>query len=223
MLVDLNLKGKKVIIIGGGTEGVRKLRGLEYQNCEIIVITNRPNKLIKRLHNEGRISLRKERVKDTSFLDEYKHPFLVLACTNDKLLNCAIAEESRSRGALSYAVDDPAVSDFSYASILNVEGVLQIGVSTSGRSPIVARKIRIKAERVLKRLITKSDIENIHLQEAARKMIRTRIPTVIERKEFLYSVINNAAIQKLIKEDRIDDARQQLITLIDSWEGKTGN
>jgi len=54
-------------------------------------------------------------------------------------------------------------------------------------------------------------------------MIRTRIPTVTERKEFLYSVINNAAIQKLIKEDRIDDARQQLITLIDSWEGKTGN
>ncbi len=51
-------------------------------------------------------------------------------------------------------------------------------------------------------------------------MIRTRIPTVNERKQFLYSIINNATIQKLIKEDRIDDARQELVALINSWEGK---
>jgi len=122
-------------------------------------------------------------------------------------------------GALSYAVDDPSVSDFSYASIINIEGILQIAISTSGRSPIVARRFRIKAERVLKRLIRRSDIENIRLQEVARKMIRTRIPTVNERKQFLYSIISNNTIQKLIKEDRIDDARQELVALIDSWEG----
>lgn len=123
-------------------------------------------------------------------------------------------------GALSYAVDDPSVSNFSYASIINVEGILQIAISTSGRSPIVARRFRIKAERVIRRLISKSDIENIRLQEVARRMIRKRIPTVTERKEFLYSIINNATIQKLIKEDKIDDARQELVALINSWEGK---
>ena len=124
-------------------------------------------------------------------------------------------------GALSYAVDDPSVSNFSYASIINVEGILQIAISTSGRSPIVARRFRIKAERVIRRLISKSDIENIRLQEVARRMIRKRIPTVTERKEFLYSIINNATIQKLINEDKIDDARQELVALINSWEGKS--
>ena len=72
-------------------------------------------------------------------------------------------------GALSYAVDDPSVSDFSYASIINVEGILQIAISTSGRSPIVARRFRIKAERVLRRLISKSDIENVQLQRSREK------------------------------------------------------
>lgn len=222
MLVDLNLRGKQVIIIGGGTEGIRKLRGLEDQNCEIILITNRLNKKIRDLQNKGKLFLRKEHVKDTNFLRDYKKPFLVLACTNNKHLNRVIAREAGLAGALSYAVDDPSVSDFSYASIINVEGILQIAISTSGRSPIVARRFRIKAERVLRRLISKSDIENVRLQEAARRMIRTKISTVSERKEFLYSIINNATIQKLIEEDRIDDARQELVALINSWEGKRG-
>jgi precorrin-2 dehydrogenase/sirohydrochlorin ferrochelatase len=220
LLVDLNLNGKQVIIIGGGTEGLRKLRGLQDQNCEIVLITNRLNKMIKGLLDMGKLSIRKEHVKDSSFLRDYENPFLVLACTNNKHLNRVIAKEASLKGALSYAVDDPSVSDLSYASIINVEGILQIAISTSGRSPIVARRFRIKAERVLRRLISKSDIENIRLQEAARRMIRTRIPTVSERKEFLYSIINNATIQKLIKEDRIDDARQELVALINSWEGK---
>jgi precorrin-2 dehydrogenase / sirohydrochlorin ferrochelatase len=220
LLVDLNLNGKQVIIIGGGTEGLRKLRGLEDQNCEIILITNRLNKIIRGLQDKGKISLRKEHVKDTSFLKDYENPFLILACTNNKHLNRAIAKEASRMGALSYAVDDPSVSNFSYASIINVEGILQIAISTSGRSPIVARRFRIKAERVIRRLISKSDIENIRLQDVARRMIRKRIPTVTERKEFLYSIINNATIQKLIKEDKIDDARQELVALINSWEGK---
>jgi precorrin-2 dehydrogenase len=220
LLIDLNLNGKQVIIVGGGTEGIRKLRGLEDQNCEIILITNRLNKVVKGLQDRGKLSLRKELVKDTNFLKGYKDAFLVLACTNNKHLNRKIAQEASLMGALSYAVDDPSVSDFSYASIINVEGILQIAISTSGRSPIVARRFRIKAERVLRRLISKSDIENIRLQEAARRMIRTKIPSVNERKAFLYSVINNATIQKLIKEDRIDDARHELAALINSWDGK---
>ena len=199
---------------------MRKLKGLEDQNCEIVLITNRLNKVIRSLRDKGKLSLRKEHVEDATFLKDYKNPFMVLACTNNKSLNRVIAKEATLMGALSYAVDDPSVSDFSYASIINVEGILQIAISTAGRSPIVARKFRIKAERVLRRLVSKSDIENIRLQETARKMIRTRIPTVKERKNFLYSIINNDTIQKLIKEDRIEDARHELVALINSWEEK---
>ena len=100
MLVDLNLNGKQVIIVGGGTEGLRKLRGLEDQSCEIILITNRLNKIIKGLQDKGRLSLRKEHVKDAGFLKDYENPFLVLACTNNKHLNREIVREARLNGGV---------------------------------------------------------------------------------------------------------------------------
>ncbi|MGI0035833.1 MAG: NAD(P)-dependent oxidoreductase, partial [Nitrososphaera sp.] len=34
MIVDLNLKGKHAVVIGGGTEGVRKVKGLLGQGCK---------------------------------------------------------------------------------------------------------------------------------------------------------------------------------------------
>ena len=71
-------------------------------------------------------------------------------------------------GSFVYAGDDPSYSDFSYASIINIEGIMQVAISTSGKSPIMARKVRIKAERTLKKIITRSDIENTKLQEFAR-------------------------------------------------------
>ena len=88
--------------------------------------------------------------------------------TDDKILNRKLVEKGRSMGSFVYAADNPLFSDFSYASIINIEGIMQIAISTSGRSPIMARKIRIKVERILRRIIKKSDIENTKLQDFAR-------------------------------------------------------
>ncbi|TLX85109.1 MAG: NAD(P)-dependent oxidoreductase [Thaumarchaeota archaeon] len=43
MIVDLNVSYKKAVVIGGGTEGLRKVHGLLDQKCDITVITNRLN------------------------------------------------------------------------------------------------------------------------------------------------------------------------------------
>lgn len=55
--------------------------------------------------------------------------------------------------SFGYAIDDPEYSDFSYMAIINIEDMVQIGISTSGRSPIVARIIRIRAEKILRRTL----------------------------------------------------------------------
>jgi precorrin-2 dehydrogenase/sirohydrochlorin ferrochelatase len=141
----------------------------------------------------------------------------LLACTDDKLLNRKLVEKGRSRGAFVYSVDDPSYSDFSYASIINIEGVMQVAISTSGKSPIMARQVRIKAERVLKRVIKKTDIENTKLQEFARNAAKSRINSVAGRKKFLYSLINDKYIQDLLKEDRIEDAKSSTIELLEKW------
>ena len=218
MIVDLNVSGKHAIVIGGGTEGVRKVRGLLDQDAKITVISNRTNRYLTDQARLGKIELVKARLKNTTILDDYGDAFLVLAATNDRQLNRRIVEKGREMGAFVYAADDPAVSDFSYASVINIEGVMQIAISTYGKSPIMARKVRIRAERVLRRLIKKVDIENTKLQEFARNAARPRIKTVGERKEFLYSLIKDNRIQNVIKEDRIEDAKSATLELLQKWE-----
>lgn len=220
MIVDLNIKGKRAIVVGGGTEGIRKVRALLGQDCKITVISNRFNRFLIEQADSGKIELIKARLKDANILDNYNDAFLVLAATNDRELNRKIIERGRSLRAFVYAADDPPVSDFSYASIINIEGIVQVAISTSGKSPLMARKIRIKEERVLRRIIKKADIENAKLQEFARQAARPHNRTVDERKEFLYSVVKNRQIQNLIKEDRIEDAKSATLELLHKWERK---
>jgi precorrin-2 dehydrogenase/sirohydrochlorin ferrochelatase len=221
LIVDLNLKGKHAVVIGGGTEGVRKVKGLLGQDCKITVISNRVNRFLTEQTGLGKIELVKARLRDASILDNYPDTFLVLAATDDKELNRRLVEKGREMRAFVYAADDPPISDFSYASIVNIEGVMQAAISTSGKSPIMARKVRIRAERILRRIIRKEDIENAKLQEFARQAARPKIKTVGERKEFLYSLVNDRKIQNLIKEDRIEDAKSATLELLQKWERKS--
>jgi precorrin-2 dehydrogenase/sirohydrochlorin ferrochelatase len=220
LIVDLNIKGKHAVVIGGGTEGIRKVRGLLGQDCKITVITNRANRFLIEQADLGKITLVKANLRDANILDNYSDAFLVLAATNDRELNRKIVEKGRLIKAFVYAADDPAVSDFSYASIITIEGIVQVAISTSGKSPLMARKIRIKAERVLRRIIKKADIENAKLQEFARQAARPHIKTVGERKDFLYSVIKSREIQNLIKEDKIEEAKSVTLELLQKWEKK---
>ena len=217
MIVDLNLAGKNVIVIGGGVEGIRKVRGLLGQNCNITVISERLNSYLEELSQEKKIKIVKMKITNANILDSYRDIFLVLAATDNKELNRKIVEKGRSMMSFVYAADDPQVSDFSYASIINIEGVMQVAISTSGKSPIMARKLRIKAERILRRIIKQSDIENTKLQEFARMAARPKIKTVIERKRFLYSLINDKNIQNLINENKIDEAKVAAIELLNHW------
>ncbi|HEX6293938.1 MAG TPA: bifunctional precorrin-2 dehydrogenase/sirohydrochlorin ferrochelatase [Nitrososphaeraceae archaeon] len=217
MIVDLNLTGKHVIVIGGGVEGSRKVRGLLGQNCKITVITERLNSYLEELSNEKKIEIIKMKIKSANVLDNYHDIFLILAATDNKELNRQIVEKGRSMKSFVYAADDPPISDFSYASIINIEGVMQVAISTYGKSPIMARKLRIKTERILRRTIKQSDIENTKLQEFARMAARPRIKTVIERKRFLYSLINNKNIQSLINENKIEEAKVATIELLNHW------
>jgi precorrin-2 dehydrogenase/sirohydrochlorin ferrochelatase len=221
LIVDLNLKDKHAIVIGGGTEGMRKVNALLGQGCRVTVISNRFNKYLRDQEAAGKIEAVKVRLDDASILDNYEAPFLVLASTDDRELNRKLCKKGREKGAFVYSVDDPQYSDFFYASVINIEGIMQVAISTSGKSPIMARQVRIRAERVLKRIIKKADIENARLQEFARNAARPRLKTVEERKEFLYSLIRNSHIQNLIKEDRIDDAKSATLELLQEWVKKS--
>ena len=217
MIVDLNVNNKKAVVIGGGTEGLRKVHGLLDQGCEITVITSRLNKELRRMSHDRKIKLIKSRIKDATVLDKFNDIFLILAATDDRQLNRKLVEKGRTMGAFVYAADDPLMSDFSYTSLVNIDGLVQVAISTSGKSPIMARKIRMKAERMLNKVISESDISNIILQEFARKMAKEKISTVKERKEFLYSLIKDKNIQYLLRSNKLDEAKMTASYMLKNW------
>ena len=218
MIVDLNLDSKTVLVIGGGTEGMRKVHGLLGQGCDITVIDTRINKDLQHLGQQDKIKIIQQTMTDISFMDSFKNIFLVLAATDDRDLNRKILRKGRAMGAFVYAADDPAVSDFSYASLTNIEGVMQVAISTYGKSPIMARKLRMRIERILHRIIKTSDLDNIRLQDFARTLAKQRIKSIKERKQFLYSLLKNRDIQNLILSRKLEEAKKITRRLIKNWQ-----
>ncbi len=217
MIVDLNLKGNLVIVVGGGAEGYKKVNSLLTQNCKILVISDKINTQLSNYVKQKKISFKKTKLKDTSFLLKYK-PFLVMATTNDKELNRKIIQKAKKMKCYVYAADDPEVSDFAHPSVINIEDTIQIAISTGGRSPAMARKLKLQTEKIFKKIIKKEDIYQIKLQQIARDSAKKRIPTQLERKKFLYSVLNDKTIKQLIKDKKLKKAQQRAMLMLKEWK-----
>ena len=201
MIVDLHLKGNLVIVVGSGNEGMKKVSSLLTQDCEILVISSSSNPQITKYVKQRKIKFKKINLHDASFLSKHK-PYLVMATTTDKVLNRKIIEKARKMKAYAYASDDPEISDFAHPSVINIADTVQVAVSTGGSSPAMARKIKIKTESFLKKNISSEDIYQIKLQKFARSEAKQVISTQLDRKKFLYMVMNDNHVKGLLKEGK---------------------
>jgi len=217
LIVDLNLKGNLVIVVGGGAEGLKKINSLLTQDCRILVISDKINPQLSHYIKKNKIEFKKVKLKNASFLGNYK-PFLVMATTDDKELNRKIVQKAKKMKCYVYASDDPEVSDFSHPSVINIQDAVQIAISTKGRSPIMSRKIKNQAEKVFKKIIKKEDIYQIKLQQIVRNAAKKNIPTQNERKKFLYSVLKDSKIKQLIKDEKLKKAQDRAMMMLKEWD-----
>ncbi len=141
-----------------------------------------------------------------------------MAATDNKELNRKIVQKAKKMKCYVYASDDPEVSDFSHPSVINIEDTVQIAISTGGRSPAMARKIRLQAEKIFKKTIKKEDIAFIKLQQIARNAAKAKLETQIERKKFLYSVLNDSRIKQLIKDQKLKKAQERALIMLKEWK-----
>jgi precorrin-2 dehydrogenase/sirohydrochlorin ferrochelatase len=217
LIVDFNLKGNLVIVVGGGAEGMKKVNSLLTQDCKILVISDKVNTQLANYIKQKKIDFKKTKLKDGNFLLKYK-PFLVMAATDDRELNRKIIQKAKKMKCFVYASDDPEVSDFAHPSVINIEDTVQIAISTGGRSPAMARKLKLQAEKIFKKIIKKEDIYQIKLQQIARDAAKKIIPTQLERKKFLYSILNDKAIKQLIKDNKLKKAQQRAMLMLRKWK-----
>jgi precorrin-2 dehydrogenase/sirohydrochlorin ferrochelatase len=208
MIVDLNLSGKNVLVVGAGHEAERKVEALLSQGCNIIVVAETSSERIHQLWVAGKIRVKEVAVSGGGFLDYFDKLALVMAVTNDREVNRKIVDAARKRSIPAYAADDPDISDFSHPAVINLYDTVQIAISTGGRSPLMAKIIREKAETIFRKIIQRGHVLQIRLQELLRKEAQASLPTPERRKQFLEAVLNDEAIKKLLDEERIEDAAQ---------------
>ncbi len=213
MIIDLNLKGGLVIVVGGGNEGLKKINALLTQDCKILLFSDSTNRQIQKYVKAKKIQFKRIVLKNVEFLKRY-NPVMVLATTDDKELNQKIVEMAKKLRCYAYAADDPEVSDFAFGSVINIQDTIQIAISTKGRSPAMARKIRLKAERVFRKLIKKEDVFQIKLQEYARNQARHKLDTFPQRKAFLYKVMNDKTIRKHAKSGNLKKAQMRVVDML---------
>lgn len=136
--VNLILRGKRCLVVGGGPVAARKVSGLLACAAVVHVIAADPGPELLSLDGTT-VEARPYRPGD---LAGYH---LVIAATNDSALNRAIFVEAEAAGTWVNSADDPASCTFTLPSIIR-RGPIMVTVSTGGRSPALATWLRDRIE-----------------------------------------------------------------------------
>jgi precorrin-2 dehydrogenase/sirohydrochlorin ferrochelatase len=137
----LNLQGKHCVVIGAGEVALRKIRMLLDCGAEVTVISPTVRAKVSQLAKTGSLEFHRRPYRK----EDLKKATVVISATNSRKINQAVEEEARRRGILINVVDDPGRSNFIVPSFFR-RGGLTIAISTSGMSPALAKKIRVKLE-----------------------------------------------------------------------------
>lgn len=133
----LNVQGRKCLVVGAGNIAAGKIAGLLRHGARIVVVAPRAVSAIKKQARKGALTLHSRQFSR----NDVKGAFLVIAATNSSEVNGEIFRACRKHHVLCNAVDDPEHCDFFYPAVVR-RGQLQIAISTNGRSPGLAARLR---------------------------------------------------------------------------------
>ncbi|MEM0216046.1 MAG: bifunctional precorrin-2 dehydrogenase/sirohydrochlorin ferrochelatase [Candidatus Bathyarchaeia archaeon] len=203
MLIDFKFSGREVLVIGGGRESYRKILKFLEDGAKVKVVSRTFTDEFKKLQKSGRIELLWGEVKNVhTFIEGLKpKPFLLIAATDDRYLNTELAVKAREAGCMVYAIDNPAISDFTIPAIANL-GEVKVAISTSGKSPAMAGIIRRRIEEAIR----EEDILKIRLLGMMRKTIKEAIPDQRTRKVIIYEILESPEVLMALREGKFDEA-----------------
>ena len=143
--VLLNVLGKKCLVVGGGMIALRKAQTLIEHGAEVVVVSPTIVAELQEMTKGGLVKAipREYQTKDLN------DAFLVIAATNGIRVNERVADEAKKRKILVNVVDKPDISDFIVPAYFR-HGDIIVAVSTSGKSPALARKIRSEIKNELR-------------------------------------------------------------------------
>ena len=137
----LDVRGKAVVVVGGGEVAARKVRALVRCGAKVSVVAPELCAALAVRARHGGIRHVARRFEE----GDLAGAGMAVAATNDASVNEAVARAARELGILANVADDAAQSTFLMASVVE-RGPVQVSISTSGTSPALARRLRARIE-----------------------------------------------------------------------------
>jgi precorrin-2 dehydrogenase/sirohydrochlorin ferrochelatase len=140
--INLELKNRICVIVGGGRVAERKTCGLLACGAEVRIISPELTEALKKLlHEEKLVWLQR-----TYRQGDLQGVFLAIAATDDDLVQDQVYREAEERGILVNVADVPRRCNFILPALVR-QGDLTIAVSTGGKSPALAKQLRMELEK----------------------------------------------------------------------------
>ncbi|MBW3550012.1 MAG: siroheme synthase CysG [Proteobacteria bacterium] len=187
-----DLRGRCVLVVGGGTVARRKVAALLEAGARVIVGAPALEASLRQLADERRIEHRRGRF-DPNWLNE---AWLAIAATDSVATNRAVAEAGEARRVWVNVVDDAGQSSFQVPSRIE-RGPVQIAISSGGGAPMLARHLREQLEIQLDESL--GALAELLTRQRAR--IRARWPELGARRRFFERVLRGAVPSLLRRGD----------------------
>ncbi len=155
----LKLHNLKVLIVGGGNVGLEKLsfmlKSSPNANVEVVATKFLPE-LVTLVESHPSVILTQAKFKKKML----KKRHMVIACTDDLKVNKRVYDLSRKRYLICNIADTPDLCDYYLGGIVT-KGNVKIAISTNGKSPTTAKRLREFFEEVIPEDINKM-VENLN-------------------------------------------------------------
>lgn len=135
--LEIDLRGKTVLMVGGGSVAARKLPELLACGAAVVLVAPGLSQTVRRLLPGLEWRERKFQSEDV------KDCVLVFACTNDPAVNAEISEACHAVGILCNRADSAQQGDFIVPGVIR-RGAVTVSVSTSGQAPSLTRDLKQK-------------------------------------------------------------------------------
>ncbi|URJ32854.1 siroheme synthase CysG [Candidatus Blochmannia vicinus] len=195
----VNLENRPVLVVGGGSVAVRKIKILQRVGAIITIIAPTLCPELKKIllaHNINWIG----KNFNPAMLNKVT---LIIVATNDTKLNTLIYQNAEERHILINTVDDKNKCSCIFPAIIDRDPIL-IGISSCGKAPILVRILREKLES----LLPKSLGFIAKLSGAWRNQVKQHIVDTVCRRRFWEKIFYNGHIANLIEKNRLEEANK---------------
>jgi len=201
----VNLQDERCLVVGGGAVAERKVRSLLQVEARVTVVSPILTLGLQQLVEEGHVEWASREYQQGDLAGS----FLVIGATDDVDTNEQVWREAIERGLLVNIVDDLAHCNFIVPSLVR-RGDLCLAVSTGGKSPALAKRLRERLEAEF----GPEYAEFVALLGDLREKVKAKYPEAEERKAMWYQLVDSDIIE-LIGQGRDDLGRQRVKEIIE--------